>query len=245
MNGMNNSSMVRESVLQLLYRCCRCCQMMCIICLMFFIIIITLQRHILIIKYHPLFSLQLQDVGGGNTPYKQFRLCHMPQQPQLSPITAPAHAHHRGDGYQYHPALTTTTTDGSISNTIHSDPQFELMSHVINLRLRRDHKDLLHGVTSDEIDNIIKETGDLEATMIVLKEKLKELVEGGYSTVRPPNMDRTVEGANSLSTGMEPVYVANATNNSLSQQFGRQCEEESPRLYCFVICTRVFNMKSR
>ena len=28
------------------------------------------------------------------------------------------------------------------------------------------------------------------------------------------------------------------------QQFGRQCEE-SPCLYCFVICTRVFNMKSR
>lgn len=37
MNGMNHSSsMVRESVLQLLYRCCRCFQMMCIVYLMFF-----------------------------------------------------------------------------------------------------------------------------------------------------------------------------------------------------------------
>ena len=139
----------------------------------------------------------------------------MPQQPQLSPITAPAHAHHHGDGYQYHPTLTTTdgSNTSSIITTIRSNPEFEMMSHVINLRLRKDHKDLLHHLTSDEIDNIIKKTGDLEATVIVLKEKLKELVEGGYSTVRPPNMDRTVEGANSLSTGMELVNVVN-TNNS-------------------------------
>jgi len=127
-------------------------------------------------------------------------------------------------------------------------------------------------VTSDEIDNIIERTGDLEATVVILKGKLKELVGGSYSTARHtnmnrteeganslptgmepvyvvnttrhPNMNRTEEGANSLPTGMEPVYVVNTTNNSLSQHFGRQCEE-SPRLYCFVVCTRVFNMKSR
>ena len=159
----------------------------------------------------------------------------MQQQLRLSPITAPTHTQHPCDRYQYHPALTSTT-DESISNTIHSDPQFELMIHVIKLRLERDHQDLLYHVTSVEIDNIIKRTRDLEATVVILKEKLKELVEGGsHSTARPPNMDWTEEGANSLPTGMEPVYVANATNNSLSQQFGRQCEEESPRLYCFVV----------
>jgi len=147
----------------------------------------------------------------------------MQQQPRLSPITAPARTHHPWDGYQYHP-LTT--------------------SHIIKLRLERDHKDLLHHVTSDEIDNIIERTGDLEATVVILKGKLKELVGGSYSTARHTNMNRTEEGANSLPTGMEPVYVVNTTNNSLSQHFGRQCEE-SPRLYCFVVCTRVFNMKSR
>ena len=99
-------------------------------------------------------------------------------------------------------------------------------------------------MTSDEIDNIIERTGDLEATVVILKGKLKELVGGSYSTARHTNMNRTEEGANSLPTGMEPVYVVNTTNNSLSQHFGRQCEE-SPRLYCFVVCTRVFNMKSR
>ena len=106
------------------------------------------------------------------------------------------------------------------------------MIHVIKLRLERDHQDLLYHVTSVELDNIIKSTRGFEATVVFLQEKLKELVEGGsHSTARPLNMDWTEEGANGRT---EPVHVVNTTNNSLSQQFGRQCEE-SPRLYCFVV----------
>ena len=162
----------------------------------------------------------------------------MQQQVGLSPITAPTHTtQYPYDMYQYH---TATTSDGSINNTIHPDVR---MIRVIKLRLERDHQDLLYHVTGVELDNIIKSTRSFEGTVVKLQEKLKDLEEGvSHSTDRPPNMDWTEEGANGRT---EPVHVVNTTNNSLSQQLGRQWEEESPCLYCFVVCTRVFNMKSR
>ena len=235
MNGKNHSSsMVRESVLQLLYRCCRCFQMMCIVYLMFFYYYYSAAAYILIIISSPLLPLQLKNIVGGKTPDNQHQLYRMQQQVGLSPIPAPTHTQYPYNMYQYY---TATTWDGSINNTIHPDVR---MIHVIKLRLERDHRDLLYHVTGVELDNIIKSTRSFEGTVVKLQEKLKDLEEGvSHSTDRPPNMDWTEEGANGRT---EPVHVG---GDSLSQQLGRQCGEVSPRLYCFVVCTCVFNMKSR